>query len=97
MIGKHPMSPQFMNRQSTQDTGANHEATQTQAAEEMHRSGEVFEQKLNGEDVEHHVESAAQAVVRVARDTRRVADGDLGDSRAVETGQRRNETMQFTV
>src|SRR5260370_41120854 len=91
------MSPQLVNRQPPEDGRADYESAQTQASEEMHRPREVLQQKLDGKDVEHHVEGAAESVVRVARDARRVADGHLGDPRAVKAGQRGNEAVQFTV
>src|ERR1700722_19614912 len=63
----------------------------------MHRPREIFQQELDSEDVEHHVERAAQAIMRIACHARRIADGNFGNARAVETCQRWNEAMQFAV
>ena len=90
-------TPQFRNGHRAQDHESDGERGQTQPAKEMHRPREVFQQELDGQDVEHHVERPAQAVVRIARDARRIADRNFGDARAVETGQRGNEAMQLAV
>ena len=45
-------------------------AGQAQRAEEMHGAGEVLQQELDGQDVEHHAERAADAVVRIAASAR---------------------------
>src|SRR5258708_7295481 len=63
----------------------------------MHRPRKVFQQKLDRQNIEHHIEGAAEPVMRIARDARRVADGHFSDSRAIKACQRRNEAMQFTV
>src|ERR1700693_1978408 len=63
----------------------------------MHRAREVLQQKFDGQDVEHHIEGPAQTVVRISSHTRRVPDRDFRDARAIETGQRRYEAVQFTV
>src|ERR1700675_1343681 len=63
----------------------------------MHWTREVLQQKLDGEDVEHHIEGPPQTVVRISRDTRRVPDRNFRNARAVETCQRRNEAMKFAV
>ncbi len=49
------------------------------------------------EDVEHHAEGAAQPVMRAAAGARTVADGHLGDARAIERRQRRDEAVQLAV
>ena len=72
-------------------------AGQAQRAEEVHRPGEVLQQELDGEDVEHHAEGAADAVVRIAGGARHVADRHFGHARAVEAGQRGDEAVQFAV
>src|SRR5258708_15227733 len=91
------MSPQLVYRQTPEDGRPDYESAQTQPSEEMHRPGKVLQQKLDGQDVEHDVEGAAESVVRVARDARRVANGTLGDRRPIKAGQRGNEAVQFTV
>jgi len=70
---------------------------QPQRAEEMHRPGQIPEQKPDGDDIEQDAEGAPQAIVGIAGRAQGVADGNLGDARAIETGQRRNEAVQFAV
>ena len=79
------------------DAAAGSGAGQAERAEEVHRAGEIFEQELDGEDVEHHAEGAADAVVGIARGTRHVADGHFDHTRAVKAGQGGNEAVEFAV
>ncbi len=72
-------------------------ADQSPFPEKMHRPREIFQQKPDGEDIEHHAERAAQTVVRSTAHPLRIADGHLGHARAVERRQRGNKTMQLPV
>ena len=87
----------FSNRQKPRISDPETVPDQTQRAEEVHGTREIFQQKANGEDVEENPKGAAQAIMRRAAGSGSVLNGHFTDPSAVETRQGRNEAVQFAV
>src|ERR1017187_4141919 len=58
---------QLIKHQPNHDQPAQARSSQAQRAEKVHGAGEVLQQELDGQDIEHHAEGAADSVVRIAR------------------------------
>src|SRR5579871_4561101 len=99
MLGNDVAIPiqELLYSQHSQDQRTNGEATEAQASKEVHGTRKIFQKKLDGQDIEQHVEGASQAIMRSAGQTGSVANRHFGDARAVKTGKRGNESMQFPV
>src|ERR1700733_9624750 len=63
----------------------------------MHRTREILQEKFDGQNVEQHVKGWSQPIVRSARQTGRISNGNFRDARAIKTSQCRNESMQLAV
>src|SRR5207253_6691180 len=91
------MTPKFVNGQPAQNESAQSEADQSHPPEEVHRTSEILQQKLDGDNVEQHVEGSADAIMRTAMGAIDVANGNFGDARSVKACEGRNEAMELAV
>ncbi len=66
-------------------------------AEKMHGPAEIAQQELHRKNVEKHPHGAAQTVMRGPVGPLDVLDGNFHDSRAIQTGQRRNKAVQLAI
>src|ERR1700722_13555064 len=89
--------PNLLDRQPEQSASAQPRADQSPLPEKMHRPRKIFQQKPNGENVEHYPKRPAKPIMRSPRRTRQIANRHLRPPSSVKRRQRRNEPMQLAI
>src|SRR5499426_740119 len=88
---------EFLKQQPTGQGAGRRDHHGPDAAEEVQGAREVTHDQTDGQDVEHHAESARQAVMGFAVHARFVLDRDFGDERAFDAGHCRDESVHLAV
>src|SRR5262245_21643760 len=88
---------EFLEQQPTGQGAGRRDHHGPDAAEEVQGAREVTHNQTDGQDVEHHAESARQAVMGFAVHARFILDRDFCDERALDAGHRRDEAVHLAV